>query len=69
MTTLFVQTYLIGNYGAVPLSLEMKRFSFCFQARSWLLLNGYMKGDGGSYKHFSNGSIATLYPESRRQRP
>jgi hypothetical protein len=35
-------------------------FAYRFQARSWLLLNGFLKEDGNSYEHISNGLTATL---------
>lgn len=40
-------------------------FAYRFQARSWLLLNGYLKEDGNAYEHISNGLTATLESRTR----
>ena len=64
MTTVLIQTFLVGEHGSVPVSLEMKRFTFRFQARSWLLLNGYLKEEGNIFENVITGDKATV--ESRK---
>lgn len=66
MTYVYITTYLIGMHGKVRESLEIKKFQFRFQARSWLLLNGYLLDEDNEYRHFLNHNTAAI--ESRRPR-
>ena len=45
--------------------LDHKVFAYRFQARTWLLLNGYLFDNGGVkiFDHLNNGNVAQL--ESR----
>lgn len=63
MTTVFIQTTLVGEHGYVPLTLEVMTFNYRFQARTWLVAHGYWMQEGNVYTNPYNGDTATL--ESR----
>lgn len=65
MTTVYIQTHLVGSQGTVPVSLEARVFTYRFQARTWLVAHGYWVQDGNTYTNPYSGDVATL--ESRRE--
>lgn len=53
---------LITIYSDDGKEVDLKAFNFRFQARTWLLLNGYLFDSNGMkvFAHINNGSEAIL---------